>query len=314
MDTVSLRLFLRIADLSSVSAAAHDLSLSPASASARLRKLEEIVGFRLFNRTTRAVSLTTDGAEFLPYAQQVLETLETGLSEVRGHGAAAQGLLRMTMPGSFGRMHIVPALAEFQKHHPLISLDLRLSDEVLDVVEGAYDLIIRNAALEDSTLVARKLASDQRLLVASPEYIERYGSPSAPGDLTEHRCVVLAGHNKWKFASGQTITVPRSLIVNDGEALRSLLESGVGIGIQSHWIASEHLRDGRLVQLLPDHPLKTESAIWALYPSNRIVAPKVRAMINFLLERFQPVPPWERQAERRGAHISSQSGSTRGVI
>ena len=293
MDTASLRLLLRIADLGSVSAAARDLSLSPASASARLGKLEEIVGFRLFNRTTRAISLTTDGAEFLPYAQQVLETLEAGLSEVRGQGAAARGLLRMTMPGSFGRMHIIPALAEFQKRHPLVSLDLRLSDEVLDVVEGAYDLIIRNAPLEDSTLVARKLASDQRLLVASQTYIERFGAPSTPEALSEHRCVVLAGHNKWKFRSKELITPPRSIVVNDGEAMRTLIESGVGIGVQSHWIASAHLKDGRLVRLLPDHPLTTESAIWALYPSNRIVAPKVRAMIDFLLEQFQPVPPWE---------------------
>lgn len=294
MDTASLRLFMRIADLGSVSAAARDLSLSPASASARLGKLEEIVGFRLFNRTTRAVSLTTDGAGFLPYAQQVLETLETGLSEVRGQGAAAQGLLRMTMPGSFGRMHIIPTLAEFQKRHPLVNLDLRLSDEVLDVVEGAYDLIIRNAPLKDSTLVARKLASDRRLLVAAQTYINRHGMPSAPDALSDHRCIVLAGHNKWRFKSEKTITPPRTVVVNDGEAMRSLIENGVGIGIQSHWIASEHLKDGRLLRLLPDYPLTTESAIWALYPSNRIVASKVRAMIDFLLEQFQPVPPWER--------------------
>lgn len=251
------------------------------------------MGFRLFNRTTRAISLTTDGAEFLPYAQQVLETLETGLGEVRGQGAAARGLLRMTMPGSFGRMHIVPALAEFQKRHPRVSLDLRLSDEVLDVVEGAYDLIIRNAPLEDSTLVARKLASDRRLLVASPTYIERHGAPPSPNALSEHRCVVLAGHSKWKFESAQIVAPPRSIVVNDGEAMRTLIEGGTGIGILSHWIASEHLKDGRLVRLLADHPLATESAVWALYPSNRIVAPKVRAMIDFLIEQFQPVPPWE---------------------
>lgn len=294
MDTASLRLFLRIADLSSVSAAARDQSLSPASASARLGKLEEIVGFRLFNRTTRAVSLTTDGAEFLPYAQQALETLESGLSAISGQGTAAQGLLRMTMPGSFGRMHIIPTLAEFQAHHPMVSLDLRLSDEVLDVVEGAYDLIIRNAPLADSTLVARKLASDRRLVVASPAYIEQHGVPETPDELTEHRCILLADHNKWKFKSEQVIAVPRSIVVNDGEAVRTLIESGMGIGIQSHWIASERLKDGRLVPVLPDHPLATDSAIWALYPSNRIVAPKVRAMIDFLLQQFQPVPPWER--------------------
>ncbi|MEM8982374.1 MAG: LysR family transcriptional regulator [Pseudomonadota bacterium] len=294
MDTLSLRLFSRIADLGSVTAAARDLSLSPASASARLSKLEEVAGFRLFNRTTRAVSLTTAGAEFLPYAQQVLETLEAGLSEVRGHGAAAQGRLRMTMPGSFGRLHVIPTLADFQSRHPLVSLDLRLSDEVLNIVEGAYDLVIRNAPLEDSTLVARRLAADRRTLVASPAYIQRYGSPSTPSELSEHRCVVLAGHHKWKFQSEQVVEPPHSVIVNDGEAMRTLIENGVGIGVQSQWIASEHLRDGRLIPVLHDDPLASETAIWALYPSNRIVAPKVRVMIDFLLEQFQPVPPWER--------------------
>ena len=293
MDVESLRLFLRIADLGSVSAAARDLSLSPASASARLSRLESLVGFRLFNRTTRAVSLTTDGADFQPYAQQALETLEAGLNEISGQGASAHGLLRITMPGSFGRMHIVPRLAEFQARHPLINLDLRLSDEVLNVVEGAYDLIIRNAPLADSTLVARKLASDRRLLVASPDYIERFGLPATPDELTQHRCVVLSDYIRWTFKSGHAVTVPRSVVVNDGEALRALIESGLGLGVQSYWIASEQLRRGRLVQVLADYPLETASAIWALYPSNRIVAPKVRAMIDFLLEQFQPVPPWE---------------------
>lgn len=293
MDILSLRLFLRISELGGVSAAAYDLSLSPASASARLVKLEEIVGFRLFNRTTRAVSLTTDGEAFLPYAQETIETLETGLSAVRGQRAKVQGLLRMAMPGSFGRMYIIPALADFQALYPLVSLDLRLSDEVLDVVEGAYDLIIRNASLVDSSLIVRKLASDRRLLVASPAYLKRYGVPSTPGDLTEHHCVLLAEGSRWKFENGQTVNVSGSFVVNDGEAMRIMIEQGMGIGIKSVWNASKSLKSGLLVEVLPEFPLITEASIWALYPSRRIVAPKVRAMIDFLIERFQPVPPWE---------------------
>lgn len=293
MDILSLRLFVRVAELGSVSAAGRDLSLSPASASARLVKLEETIGCRLFNRTTRAVSLTTDGETFLPYAQQAIETLEMGLSAIGGQGAQAQGLLRMTMPGSFGRMHVIPALAEFQARYPLVSLDLRLSDEVLDAIEGAYDLIIRNAHLADSSFIARKLAGDRRLLVASPTYLKRYGAPSTPEELTKHQCVILADNNRWKFANGQIATVPRSLVVNDGEAMRKMIENGMGIGIKSVWNACESLRSGLLVEVLPNFPLVTEASIWALYPSRRIVAPKVRAMIDFLLERFWPVPPWE---------------------
>ncbi|ANO50700.1 LysR family transcriptional regulator [Woeseia oceani] len=294
MDTLSLRLFLRIAERGALSAAARDLSLSPASASARLVKLEDLVGFRLFNRTTRAVSLTTDGAAFLPYAQHALETLESGLSSVSGKEAGAKGVLRMTLPGSFGRMHVIPRLADFHARYPLVQLDLRLSDEVLDVVEGAYDLIIRNAPLSDSSIIARKLAADKRVLCASPAYLAEHGAPATPDELINHHCVVLAGNNKWKFENGQVINAPRSFVINDGEAVRLLLESGMGISIKSLWNASESLKAGRLVKVLPDFPLVTESSIWALYPSNRIIAPKVRVMIDFLLDQFQPVPPWER--------------------
>ena len=292
MDVLSLRLFLRIAELGGITAAAYDLSLSPASASARLVKLEETVGFRLFNRTTRAVSLTTDGETFLPYAQQTVETLETGLSAVRGQSSQAQGLLRITMPGSFGRMYVIPLLAEFQSRYPLVSLDLRLSDEVLDVVEGAYDLIIRNANLVDSSLIVRKLANDRRLLVASPTYLAQHGVPTTPADLARHRCVTLS-ETRWKFENGQSVSVSHASTVNDGEALRKMIEHGMGIGMKSVWNASESLKTGLLVEVLSQFPLETDAAIWLLYPSRRIIPPRVRAMINFLIERFQPIPPWE---------------------
>ena len=293
MDVLSLRLFIRIAELGGVTAAAHDLALSPASASARLSKLEESIGFRLFNRTTRSVSLTTDGELFLPYAQETVEAIETGLSAVKGDSSEARGLLRMTMPGSFGRMYVVPLLAEFQSCYPSIKLDLRLSDEVLDVVEGAYDLIIRNAKLTDSSLIVRKLADDKRLLVASPNYLKRYGTPTAPDDLRSHRCITL-GETKWKFKSGQVVSVSPLCTVNDGESMRTMIECGMGIGTKSVWNASKSLKSGLLVEVLPDFPLITESNIWLLYPSRRIISPRVKAMIEFLFEKFQPIPPWER--------------------
>ena len=291
MDILSLHLFIRIAELGGVTAAAHDLSLSPASASARLVKLEETVGFRLFNRTTRALSLTTDGELFLPFAQQTLETLEAGLNAVRGQEESVQGLLRIAMPGSFGRMYIIPLLVEFQTRYPLVNLDLRLSDEVLDVVEGAYDLIIRNAPLVDSSLIVRKLAPDRRLLVASPIYLKQHGVPTTPDNLAAHRCITL-GEASWEFESGQTVRVSSSSTVNDGEAMRKMIEHGMGIGRKSIWNASESLKSGLLIEVLPDFPLITEASIWLLSPSRRIIAPKVRAMIDFLIDQFQPIPPW----------------------
>lgn len=293
MDILSLKLFLRVAELGVLSGAAKDLYLSTASASARLAKLEEETGFRLFNRTTRAISLTTDGAAFLPYAQQAIETLETGLNTSSGELAQPKGLLRIAMSGSFGRMHIIPHLAKFQERYPFVSLDLRLSDEIVDVIEGAYDLIVRNTPLIDGSLVARKLAVDKRILVAAPSYLKAHGIPTKPEDLLQHKCICLSGDNRWKFTNEQIVTVERTFSVNDGEAMRSMLTAGMAIGPKSIWNAYKYLKSGELVEVLADFPILTESSIWALYPSNRVVATKVRVMIDFLLELFQPSPPWE---------------------
>ncbi len=218
--------------------------------------------------------------------------LEAGLNAVRGQEESVQGLLRMAMPGSFGRMYIIPLLVKFQARYPLVNLDLRLSDEVLDVVEGAYDLVIRNAPLADSSLIVRKLAPDRRLLVASPIYLKQHGVPITPDDLTAHQCVTL-GETIWEFENRQIISISYSSTVNDGEAMRKMIEHGMGIGMKSVWNASESLKSGLLVEVLPDFPLITEAAIWLLYPSRRIIAPKVRAMIDFLIDQFQPIPPWE---------------------
>lgn len=294
MDILSLRLFLRVADLGVINGAARDLGLSPASASARLAKLEETTGFRLFNRSTRAVSLTTDGAAFLPYAQQAIETLEVGLNINTGKEALPKGLLRIAMPGSFGRIHVIPILAEFQKRYPQVTLDLRLSDEIIDVVEGAYDVIIRNAELADSSLISRKLGTDRRILVASPDYLQTHGTPKTPNDLLQHHCISLRDSHRWQFENGESVSTPHTISVNDGEAMRLLIENGMGIGIKSLWNADESLKSGKLVKVLPDYPLLTKSSIWILYPSNRIVAPKVRAIIDYLLEQFQPLAPWDK--------------------
>jgi DNA-binding transcriptional LysR family regulator len=292
MDILSLRLFLRVAERGALTAAARDLSLSPASASARLSKLEKTLGFQLFNRTTRAVSLTTDGSAFLTYAEHILETLDAGLDAVSGKDEEVKGLLRMAMPGSFGRMYIMPLLGEFQKAHPNVSLDLSLSDEFVNMVEGGYDLSIRNAPLADSNFVAKKLASDQRLLVASPKYLQKHGTPTTVAELKKHQYVTLFGSNLIKFQNGQSFNIPPTYSVNDGEAMRILIEQGLGIGIKSLWNVSEGLKSGRLVEVLPETPLITESSIWALYPKGRIIIPKVRAMIDFLLKHFSPTPPW----------------------
>lgn len=293
MDILSLRLFLHIARMGGVSRAASALHLSPAAGSARLAKIEADLGVRLFHRTTRAVSLTTDGAGFLPYAESVLETLDEGMSAFGRRGKEPTGTLRMTLPGSFGRMHVVPALGEFCRRYPRVDLDLRLSDEVLDVVAGAYDLIIRNAQLSDSAMIRRRLALDRRILVASPEYLAARGAPRTPSELRGHATVALGDGTRVEFADGTGVHLRESHRLNDGEAMRIAIEAGMGIGVKSVWNAYRSLQSGALVEVLPDHPLATRTAIWALYPAGRLMPQKVRAMIDFLLELFTPIPPWE---------------------
>ena len=207
MDILSLRLFLSVAEHSSLSAAARELFLSPATASARLAKLESTIGFTLFHRTTRAISLTTDGTEFLPYAQQTIETLEAGIDTVSGLKTQAKGVLRMAMSASFGRMHVIPLLAEFQQRFPLVKLDLRLSDQIFNMVEEAYDLVIRNAPLNDSSFIARELAPDQRILATSPAYLQEHGAPLKPDDLKAHQFVTFGGSAQLKFKDGQCIEI-----------------------------------------------------------------------------------------------------------
>ena len=293
MHLRSLELFLRIAELGSISAGAAAAHLSPASASARLARLEAELGFRLFHRTTRALSLTSDGVEFMPYARQTLETLEDGRRTVAGEQATPRGRLRMTLPGSFGRMHVLPRLGAFKARYPDVELDLHLSDQVTDLVQGAFDLAIRNAPVEDGSFVARRLAPDRRILAAAPDYLKAHGTPESRDDLARHHWVLLGNQSEMHFADGTRFRASADCVVDDGEAMRILLEAGFGIGMKAMWNAADALADGRLVEVLPQTPLAEDAAIWALYPSNRIVAPKVRAMIDFLLECFDPVP-WAR--------------------
>lgn len=292
MDVLTLRLFLRIAECGGVALAARDLHLSPATASARLAKLEADLGVRLFHRTTRAVSLTLDGTAFLPYAKEALELLESGRQAIRGDQSRIKGRLRLAMPGSFGRLYIIPQLHRFQKIYPDIELDLRLSDEITDIVTGGFDLIIRNAVLADSHLIARKLADDQRILVASPAYLSENGCPQSLADLSRHRCIALGNGHQWIFENGEKIDIGHALVVNDGEAMRMMIETGMGIGMKSRWNAQQSLSTGNLCQILPEAPLRSETSIWLLYEGRQFIAPKIRVMIDFLVRYFAPIPPW----------------------
>lgn len=296
MNFEHLRLFVRVANTLNISAAGKEMGLSPAAASAKLNKLEAFLGARLIHRTTRQISLTEDGKLFLPHAEELLAGAEVAKASVGSGTIEPKGKLRVTAPASFGRMHLLPALPHFLKSHPGLNVDLRLSDAIEDMVEGGFDIAIRDAALADSSLVARKLARDTRVAVAAPQYIEQYGEPTHPNDLANHACVSLAGVESWAFQCDQgiqRIKVPNRLVVDNGEAVRDACIGGIGITITSTWCSYEALQSQQLVQVLKDYPLYSESALWAVYPSSRLLAPKTRAFIDFFSSYFGEHPYWE---------------------
>lgn len=301
MEVDDLTLFLRIAQLRSISAAARDLDLTPAGASARLAALEKRLGARLLHRTTRQATLTEDGLAFLPHAENVVLAAESARAALGREQATPRGTLRVAAPASFARMHIVPGLPDFCGRYPDLALDMRISDSVVDLVEGAFDVAVRYAELGDSSFVARRLAPDRRVLVASTEYLERRGRPNTPDELAGHSCLAVGVLDLWTFRAkgGEPIErrITPALRINDGAAVRDAACAGMGIALMATWCAADELRSGALVPVLSDYPLVSTQTLWALYPSSRELAPKVRVFIDWLVERFGSEPYWDRGLE-----------------
>jgi DNA-binding transcriptional LysR family regulator len=296
MNIEHLKLFLRLAATNNISQAGNDLGLSPAVASAHINKLEQGLGIRLVHRTTRKVSLTEEGETFLPHAEEVISSIETARASVGVGQASPKGRLRITAPASFGRMHIVSAMKGFLSLYPDIQVDIRLTDTIVDLVEGGFDIAIRDAELKDSTLIARKLSPDKRIICASPDYLKKFGEPNSPQDLRDHQCVILNGLETWVFdtPAGYIHIKPKGNFRTDnGEAMRDACADGLGIAMNATWSVYRHLQSGELVQILKEYPLISNAAIWAVYPSSRLLAPKVRAFIDYLSEQYGRSPYWD---------------------
>ncbi|WP_375749146.1 LysR family transcriptional regulator [Vibrio sp. HN007] len=296
MNIEHLKLFVRVASTHNISQAGQELGLSAPLASMHLSRLEEDLGARLIHRTTRKVSLTEEGMAFLPHAEEILATIDTGRASVGTGSTKPKGTLRITAPASFGRMHLMPALKGFLTQYPELSVDIRLTDSIVDLVEGGFDVAIRNARLQDSTLIAKKLAVDKRIMCASPEYIEEFGLPESPEDLKNHKCINQAGLETWSFnvdGNSVNVRIKGNIRVDHGEAVRDACVNGLGIAMCATWIAYNHLKSGELVQILEDYPLLDEAAIWAVYPSSRLLAPKVRAFIDYFAGFYGEPPYWD---------------------
>ena len=297
-----LEIFAKVVAAGSMSAAGRELGLSPAVVSKRLRRLEDRLGTRLMQRTTRQIALTESGQGFYERVIAILASVEEAETFVSGRQARAEGTLKITAPRAFGRMHVARHLGEFLERHEGLSVNVVLDDEMVDIVGEGYDLAIRIAELPDSSLVARRLADVRQVMVAAPVYLERHGRPASPDDLDQHLCVPSDTREPWVLTGpdGERVHRPGGpLQTNSSEVVLASVEGGIGVALRSAWEVGEALRDGRLERVLPEwHGVETVG-IHAVYPSRRYLPTKVRVFVDYLTELYGPVPYWEPAAKPR---------------
>jgi DNA-binding transcriptional LysR family regulator len=292
-----LEIFAKVAATGSMSLAGRALGFSPAVVSKRIKRLEDRLGTRLLQRTTRQISLTEAGQGFYDRVLGILAGLEEAEFYISGRSAQMHGTLKVSAPTSFGRMHIAPQLKNFMDAHPDLAINLVLSDEFSDIVGGGFDLAIRIAELTDSSLVARRLAPVRRVLCASPDYLAARGTPASIEALKQHRCLPAHNNDVWRLEGPEgalSIRPEGMLITNSSEVIREAVIAGLGIALRSTWDIGAELKSGRLVQVLPDYEGSRNVTLSAVYPSRQFLPAKVRLFIDYLAELYGPVPYWER--------------------
>jgi DNA-binding transcriptional LysR family regulator len=265
-----------------------------------LTRLEERLGARLLNRTTRRLALTEAGAALFEASRGAIERIEEAEAAVAQLQSEPRGRLRVSAPMSFGILHLGPALAEFARAYPKVSLDLKLDDRYVNLVEEGLDVAVRIGALTDSSLVARKLASTRAVACAAPDYLAQHGEPESPEDLATHNCLLysyLSSANVWRFTAPDGREVPvavnGTLRINNGIVLTEAAVAGQGILLTPNFYVAPLLRQGRLKRILVNYRLK-EFGIHAVYPQRDHVPPKVRAFVDFLAQRFGRKSDWEK--------------------
>ncbi|WP_116139389.1 LysR family transcriptional regulator [Trinickia diaoshuihuensis] len=294
-----IRLFVEAARLGGISAAGRQLGLTPAAASARLAKLEASLSTRLVERTTRQLRLTDEGRLYLRHCMRALEALDDAEAQLQAGSTVVRGKIRISTTSDFGRAVLMGWLDEFNVRYPEVTFALTLSDSVSNLLHDDIDLAIRfGAPREDTSLIARLLATNRRVLVASPDYVARHGEPHSPADLARFPCVVLTiasgPLNEWRFVRGEeteTYTVPLEISreTNDGAVTRMWAIDGHGIVLKSLWDIDADLRAGRLRIVLPEWRYAPDTPLHALFHRNRYRPPRVRALLDFLIERFREV-------------------------
>ena len=298
-----MAVFARVVGAGSLSAAARELGLSPALVSRRLAALESRLGVRLINRTTRSLHLTDDGATYYEACARVLADIEEADATVSAGRIEPRGTLRVALPASFGLQHIAPLIPRFAERYPQIQLALSLSDRTVNLIEEGFDLAVRIAHLEDSSLTARKLAPNRRVVCASPEYLARHGMPRTPDELARHNCLTTSEFTmNWDYKDPDgkpgSVRVTGRYACDSWEVLREWARAGLGIALKSTWDVHRLVADGSLVEVCPGYTFHSDVAIYAVYPSRRFLPAKTRVFIEFLAESFGPDPYWD-QPERK---------------
>lgn len=293
-DTASeLMFFVLLAKHGNLSATARELDITPPAATKRLAQLEQRLGVRLVNRTTRRVGLTSEGETYLRHASRILADIREMEDQVTSNLAEPRGLLRVNATLGFGRTVIAPLVSDYARLHPDVEVRLEVTDRPVDLVEQGLDLAVRFGTLPDSRLSARRLQTNRRFLCASPAYLARHGTPQRPADLVAHRCIIHRQNDEaygvWRFTRNretQAVKVSGTLASNDGDIVLGWALEGHGILVRSEWDLAKYLETGRLRRLLPTYTLPPAD-LFVYYPSRRHLSARVRTFIDFLAARFE---------------------------
>lgn len=293
---LEMQVFAAVVDAGSFVGASDALEMSKPAVSRYVAELESRLGVRLLNRTTRKLSLTEEGDVFYARCKALLDNVEEAEAEITARKGEAAGLLKVTAPQTFGLLYLAPLWALFMARHPKVRVDVMLSDRVTDLVEEGFDLAVRIARLPSSSLVSRKLATTRMILCASPAYLKRRGQPKTPADLVNHEIAsysLLSMGETWEFdgPDGHVVApVSPRLRSNSGDTCRAVALAHGGIILQPSFLVGADIRAGTLVELMPEFR-SIRLDMFAVYPSRKFVSPKVRLLIDFLVETFRR-PPW----------------------
>ncbi len=291
MDAVSdIAFFAMLVKHGNLSAAAQELDVTPPAVSRRLALLENRLGIRLLNRTTRRISLTYEGELYLEEGRRILDDLGELEQRVSSGHSVPKGLLRINATFGFGREYVTPIIAEFIERHPEVEVQLRLTDRPINLAEEGFDVCVRFGHIPDARIVARKLASNRRYLCAAPAYLEKYGIPQTPSELPRHKCIVIHQTNSsvgtWRLSNGsleEAIKVRGVVVTNDGDAAVAMALRGLGILERSEWHVAPYIRSGQLHLVLPDWVLPAAD-IYVVYPVKKNLSAKVRAFVDHLAD------------------------------